>query len=420
MNLNNAPNEKSNFLLFDLCSDGHHPSYIRHLIQYWCHNNYQRSINFVVHPDFIENHKDIVYLANENKTKGVNIISIEATEAASLKPMQTRMNRAIRYFQEWALFCKYAYRYNATHGFLLYLDTYIVPMLLGAKPPCLVSGIYFRPQFHYSVFSGSRLNYPGYRNKIKANLEKFILYRFLNLEYFHTAFSLDPFVHKYIDFSKVTSAVVNLPDPIDLLYPKNSNSGSGNISFNREERKTFLLFGGIDKRKGIFEVLEAIQNLPRKICQKINLLIVGQATSKDIKLINSKVADITNRQPIGISCRFDFISDAEMKSYFNRADVVLALYQNHVGMSGILLQAAAAQKPVLSSDYGLMGELVKRYKLGIAVDSTNPFSISQGFIRFIQEDISGLTSLEGMREFSEMNSSEKFSKVIFGVLRGSN
>jgi glycosyltransferase involved in cell wall biosynthesis len=89
-------------------------------------------------------------------------------------------------------------------------------------------------------------------------------------------------------------------------------------------------------------------------------------------------------------------------------------------MSGILLQAAAAQKPVLSSDYGLMGELVKRYRLGIVVDSTNPLSISKGFIRFLQEDISKICDVEGMQKISKKNSAEKFPKRIFEVLEGSN
>jgi glycosyltransferase involved in cell wall biosynthesis len=414
------PQKPLNILFFDLCSDGHHPSYIRHLIKYWNKADCSGSISFVVHIDLVKKHRDIVDLAEKNKDRGVSIVCIEASEASALKPIQPQISRAFRYFQEWSLFCKYARRLNANHGFLLYLDTYMIPMLLGAKPPCPVSGIYFRPSFHYPALRGYQLEHSSYRKKIAAQREKFILYRLLNLNYFDTAFSLDPFVCDYIDHSKITSKIVDLPDPVDPITVEDRKSNYEDYPLDKEKRITFLFFGRIDRRKGIFEMLDAIYNIPKEICQKIRILVIGQASKRDALLINLKVSDITKKQPIDINCYFEFVSDSEMNNYFKTSDVVLALYQNHVGMSGILLQAAAAQKPVLSSDYGLMGELVKRYRLGIVVDSTNPLSISKGFIRFLQEDISKICDVEGMQKISKKNSAEKFPKRIFEVLEGSN
>jgi glycosyltransferase involved in cell wall biosynthesis len=95
------------------------------------------------------------------------------------------------------------------------------------------------------------------------------------------------------------------------------------------------------------------------------------------------------------------------------ADVILAPYQRHVGMSGILLLAAAAQKPVLSSNYGLMGEIVRRYELGLTVDSTEPKEIAKGLTRFLVEDSDKLCDRAKMKSFAEQNSAEEFARVIF-------
>jgi glycosyltransferase involved in cell wall biosynthesis len=413
--------EKSfNALFFDLCSDGHHPAYIKHLVKYWCQSDHKGTVSFVVHPDFIKAHSDIVQLASSTESRQVRFISIQPEEALALPPMTPRLSRAARYFKEWTLFCKYAESLNASHGFLLYLDTYKLPMLLGRKPQCPVSGIYFRPKFHYPALQGSDVSHLSWREQLQVWSEKQILYRCLNLPYFSTALCLDPFAANHIDSSKISGRLMHLPDPVDL--------GEVNFLTDKGEdrlpgggrRLVFLFFGRIDQRKGVFQALSAIEDLPPEACQKFKLLIVGQASQADISAVESKVSQIMKKLPVDIFYRLEFVSDREMADYFSMADVVLAPYQEHVGMSGILLQAAAAQKPVLSSNYGLMGELVKRYRLGITVDSTSPLSIAKGFLRFLQEDISKTYDIEGMLEILKENSADKFSKRIFKVLKESN
>jgi glycosyltransferase involved in cell wall biosynthesis len=82
-------------------------------------------------------------------------------------------------------------------------------------------------------------------------------------------------------------------------------------------------------------------------------------------------------------------------------------------MSGTLVLAAAAQKPVLSSNYGLMGKLVQDYHLGLTLDSTQPREIAKGLTRFLQEPESVLCDRTLMKKFAEQNSAEKFADVIF-------
>ena len=82
-------------------------------------------------------------------------------------------------------------------------------------------------------------------------------------------------------------------------------------------------------------------------------------------------------------------------------------------MSGILLLAAAAQRPILSSNFGLMGELVRKYHLGLAIDSTIPQEIANGITECLQKSPEQLRDRTKMKEFAAQNSAESFAQVIF-------
>lgn len=108
-----------------------------------------------------------------------------------------------------------------------------------------------------------------------------------------------------------------------------------------------------------------------------------------------------------------FVPDADVSAYFQLADIVLASYQHHVSISGILLQAATTGKPVLSSNYGLMGELVNRYQLGLVIDSTQPTAITQGLEAVTPTSLDSLGNRTQMKAFAEQNSATQFAQVIF-------
>ena len=82
-------------------------------------------------------------------------------------------------------------------------------------------------------------------------------------------------------------------------------------------------------------------------------------------------------------------------------------------MSGILNRAAVAQKPVISSDYGLMGEITRRYHLGLAVDSTSPHQIASGMSKFLENSDEQQGDREHMAAFARQNSVSKFTNTIF-------
>jgi glycosyltransferase involved in cell wall biosynthesis len=170
----------------------------------------------------------------------------------------------------------------------------------------------------------------------------------------------------------------------------------------------------LDGRKGIYQLLDALSLLESN-CQEICLLLVGGTHPIEQERIKNKVETIRRTLPIHIVSHCNFVPESDVTAYFQLADLVLAPYQRHVGMSGILLLAAAAGKPVLSSDYGLMGELVRRYSLGLTIDSMIPQEIAKGIDRCLQSP-ENLCDRDLMKSFAEQNSAEQYVKTIFQYL----
>lgn len=398
-------------LLFDLSVGGHHAAYIQHLLNYWCQQELSGKLDILVLPKFMQQHSDVVDIAVNHQQKNINFVAITKEEAAALKPRNKSINRAIRAFQEWHLLQKYTAALETTHCLIMYFDTCDYPLVCGASLPCSFSGIYFKPTFHYQDF----VNFvPSGKGPLQEWREKLALSRILHNSQLQTLFCLDPFVSPYIDKWHSHVKAVHLPDPVQI-----SSSSEFDLKKLREslgihpDRQVFLLFGSLtDGRKGIHQLLEAVAILPPQLCQKLCLVFVGEADPIGRAPIESQIATVCQLQPVQIVCEYKFVPEQDVHAYFHLADVVLAPYQKHIGMSGILLLAAATQKPVLSSNYGLMGELVERYSLGLAVDSTDKNEIAQGLTQFLEAQ-DNLGNRSKMNSFAAQNSVEKFAQVIF-------
>jgi glycosyltransferase involved in cell wall biosynthesis len=406
-----TPN-KSRLMLFDLALGGHHGNYIQHLIDYAYEQNFFGEIDIVVLPQFADVHQDTVKAISNSKHPQINLVPISIAEEAALGSRNSGVNRAMRNFCEWEIFVKYAQKLQTTYALIMYLDTYTLPIAFGKRSPCSFSGIYFRPTFHYNTFSNYR---PSWKKNILYWREKITIGQILRRSELHKLLCLDPFAVKALQSSKM----IHLADPVSSSHPLLRNLSSFQTKLGIEQhRRVFLLFGALDERKGIYQLLDAIELLPPEITQNFCLLIVGKTSMDERARIQSKIAALRQTHPVQILELYDFIPEDEVLKYFQVADVILAPYQRHVGMSGILLLAAAAGRPVLSSSYGLMGELVKQHQLGLAVDSTVPAAIAQALSSYVLEPPTTFGDRTRMSLFAEQNSIELYSSTIFQCVTG--
>ncbi|VEP12691.1 Glycosyl transferase group 1 [Hyella patelloides LEGE 07179] len=405
-------NQERKLILFDLSIYGHHPAYIQYLVQYWCEQELPGSLDIIVSPRFLQVHAEVVDTALSYGQKNVNFVEIAPAEEAALKPRNSIISRTHRAWQEWQLLCKYVDCLGANHCLIMYFDPYQLPLALGIKTPCPFSGIYFRPTFHYHELA----NYePKLKERIQQWRERLLISQIVNHPQLQNLFCLDPFaIAPLAQFCRHSQAI-HLPDPVPSVSCSLEEITKLKFRLSVEpQRQVFLLFGALTKRKGIYQVLEAVRLLPSFLCQHLCILMVGQVDRGVKTQVESLVADLHQETPIQIIRHYQFVSETEVSHYFQLADVVLATYQRHVGMSGILLLAAAAQKPVLADSYGLMGEITRQHQLGLTVDATKAAEIAQGITQILSnpEAIGDRNQMKQMKQFAAQNSPQRFARTI--------
>lgn len=405
------------FMIFDLDARGHHPGYIQHLVKYWCENDLPGHLDVLVSQVFIQRHPHIVALAEQRPN--IRFVSITTSEQAKLVSSDDLASsfkgRIIRAFQEWKIIRKYAISLGTTHIFLMYLDRVLLRMAVGAKLPCAMSVIYFRPILHYAFF-------PNYSLEGKEGFwqwrDRVCLARFLPLSKLQTVFCLDQFAVDYINQVYNTNKAVHLADPVQRYNHTDADAEALRIQLGIEPgRSVFLMFGALENdRKGLKETLEAIEQLPPALCRRMTILLAGTITGEAREQLEARIAEVMRSRPIQIVTQFGFVPDEAIHPYFQISDVVLVPYQRHIGMSAILVRAAAAQKPVLASDFGVIGELTRQYQLGLTVDASSPEEIGQAMMRFLLEIPGELCNPVKQKQFADHNTAQQFAGQIFQAL----
>jgi glycosyltransferase involved in cell wall biosynthesis len=401
--------DRPRLMIFDLAVSGHHVSYLRYLVEFWLRCQDPCEVYLVVSHQLVEQHPDLVQLAQQSCTAQICFQSIPADQLAQIRQPKSAIARM---FQEWRCFCQQARLIQPHQALLMYLDSLQIPLAFGAAAPCPVSGIYFRPTFHYSDFQAPPVS-PGWKDRWRQWRQRVLLRLVMRRSHWNTVFCLDPFAIPKIQALQPHKPARHLADPIE---PQDVSAAA--IEQLRQQlgiapaRKVLLLFGSLSARKGILQVLQALQALPKQQAQQFCLVLAGKIAPAERPQIFAHLEQAQQQLAVQICLNETFIPEAQVRVYFCLADIVLAPYQRHVGMSGILLHTAAAQRPVLASNYGLMGELVRRYRLGLAVNSEDSGAIATALADYLQNPEALAYDPDQLLQLVQINHVEKFGQTL--------
>jgi hypothetical protein len=234
---------------------------------------------------------------------------------------------------------------------------------IGIYPPKplqgRLSGVYFRPRF---------LANPTWP---PGNIIKAIGFRRLcQRHWFKNIFLMDEYLFTDAKDKYTGAAFHFLPDP-----------WAGNFSHSQKDARKalgiptdrFILLGyGIgDRRKGLHLTVRAM--LESAFDSRLFLLCAGKI-SKDSELLKG----LSKLEKRGMAKFLDrYVSDSENSLCFCASNVVLFTYIRHFGSSGVLSLSAAADKMVITSDEGLVGQRVRKHNLGWLFPSGNAYELKK-------------------------------------------
>jgi glycosyltransferase involved in cell wall biosynthesis len=149
-----------------------------------------------------------------------------------------------------------------------------------------------------------------------------------------------------------------------------------------------LLFGILRKDKRLDVAVEAIKGLAG--CR---LVIAGgphdhtEATVKELIQRNGCEQSV--------SAEVAYLPEERMHDYFSACDAVVIPYdKSFKGQSGILTLACAHGKAMIASDIGVLGESIKKRRLGFTVEPENVSALRDGILCFLSLSAEERTEVE--------------------------
>jgi glycosyltransferase involved in cell wall biosynthesis len=199
-----------------------------------------------------------------------------------------------------------------------------------------------------------------------------------------------------------------LPDPIYKYGYDKQNIRLNGFSHNSYK---YLIFGALDERKNITNVLTAYN--AASLTFKSEILLVGPVQQPYLDYLNELIRGLKtiDNDHKKVFIRGEFVTNEEMEYYFSVSDVCLLTYKDFFGSSGLLGRAALHKKKVIGSNVGVISSLIDQYKLGITCDPHSIESISSGL-----SSVKSFTPDPGLfKSYYEKHSPEVFLKTLLKV-----
>ncbi len=161
-----------------------------------------------------------------------------------------------------------------------------------------------------------------------------------------------------------TNKITTLPDPWDGEYDKVERTVARTRLNIKEDSFVIALIGRQNQRKGFPFILKNIHEI-----LKVNNVVILISGKIENEYEEKLLLDIIKNYKKRIIYIPDYLSEQDIVYSYAAADVILLPYSFDFSFSsGVLARACAAGVPVIASSHGLVGERVKRYKIGLVFE----------------------------------------------------
>jgi glycosyltransferase involved in cell wall biosynthesis len=359
-------------LLIDFTAEGHHALYVRHLARFAFTNRLSRFCFLVPRAT-----RDLVTagLSSEEADFFLSHLRLlEEDPAWARLQSQTKVARV----SEW-LYVEYLNIYESTQYRLLflYLETSIYQAAFCPLPRYDTSGLMFRPTFYHRR-QGMLL--PGLSSRLMFMIKWFAAYMLVRRPGIKRVFLLDPLAAEYSMASWHSCKMECVPDPLGPGVSDLRPLGSADRVTERPI--TMLIAGALHPRKGIHATVNALARSSETTRRSVRLMLIGKPMENCENYALDNVERLKNMN-VEVDYDFRFVSDLELDRYIAQSHVVLTPYLGFKSSSGIVIRAAHFGKPVVSTDDGLLGYLVKKHQLGETLDAGNETSFAACLDRIV-------------------------------------
>jgi glycosyltransferase involved in cell wall biosynthesis len=266
-------------------------------------------------------------------------------------------------------------------------------MLFGYADPLLrwlASGPPF-PVPHSIVVMKARAHYPhrygtplGPVERLRAAFQERLVSRWRRRRDAVCAFAMDPVAAEGWS-RKPGCRSVWLPDSISALPAPPAGP-----------RRGCLMFGYIEKRKGLGLLSDALS----EGAAGTELVVAGTVAPEYRERFDAEIERL-RAGGVEVDARPRRIDEPELARELASTRCVVLPYVDHFGSSGVLGEAAEAGTPVVATNRGLLGDLVRRYEMGLLVDPGDPAALRRAVLELSGSEHAGERFQPGLRRYAE-------------------
>ena len=394
----------NNIIIFEVNLTGHHGIYLEKIIKTYLKAG--DKVTVVISANYKKNTFFNNFITND-------LFSIKACDyeySFLSKLLHLFLPNVAREFNFWSKFQKEYNKLNLAKDidfvFLPYADycLYAIAFLGSPFQKSLWSGICMRPSFHLPFYE---TNVPN--SFIKILKEKLFRY-LLRTSQLKCLFTIDPLLFDFVKnnprYNK-SRKLFFLSDPADKSIFIDINKTKRQYGFKKAS-KIILVYGFIDKRKGLFDLLDTLR-INRSLTDWHVLIVGNQSEEVKKELLIEKWNSLMKEKRIFEVSKF--VNAKIEQEVFEIANVIWIAYESHEQMSGVLVRAGMHSKPVLAYNYGLIGWYVKHFNLGLCSKSKKVGDISKALKMLKTKNNRQRLGLNGFNLFAA-NTWSNFEKTL--------
>lgn len=371
-------------------ANGHQPHYLRLIAEAWRARPGDDELVVSVRSRLLERHPEVGSAFNGTDRLKIRTLKTEA---------EATLERAFERFKVpfasilpgaaphpsvlalWQVAQEEARSCGAQHLFLLEMDRCLPALAAKLPAACPVSGIWFKPRFH-----SGRLGWLGAESAAFEAAEKWMAARALANPDLKALLLLDPFAAEQARLLPGGQKVGWLTDPVALANRRSIDRSIARTTIGvQPHRFAILHFGELGLRKGVAELLKACSLLPADVAPRTALIIAGAPSDISIDRLERELETVRRRgcQTVLLA---EYVSDERASLLFAAADLVSVAYRRQAGMSGVLLMAAAACRPVICQPEGLIAALTREHGLGAVLSDPGPETVASELSAIIAQN----------------------------------
>lgn len=295
---------------------------------------------------------------------------------------------------ELDLFERFAKQVRPDHLVHLCADPIIRRLVERPALPCATSLLLFRPRAHFaSAYHSSLPN----MEKLRAWFLEFLIMRWKRRPDAHALLTLDEEATKWWT-KRLGVRSFWVPEPPIELHSQ---------LHLRRQRQGCILYGSLAPRKGIDLLAQALGSEKTDV----KVVIAGSVEHGFEDGLQDYVS-MMRKAGAQVELRAHQHSELEGLTALSEARCAVLPYPRHYGMSRVIVEAASVGTPVVAHDYGMLGYLVRRHRLGVTVNCNNPEDLRRTVLSLCDDAGAVERYADSLSRFAKQFSAAVFQKAI--------